>query len=90
MSYTVVLGPRAKRQAKALSAWWKRERLEAPSHFDDELERVLATLTEHPERGFQLDGPHRGLLMDRSRCIVAYRVRLRARRVEIVAIRGPR
>jgi plasmid stabilization system protein ParE len=82
--------PRAKRQANAISAWWKRERLEAPSQFDDELDRILATLAEHPERGFRLEGPLRGVLMAASRYIVAYRVRPRARCVEVVAIRGPR
>ena len=89
MPFIVIMTPRAKRAAKYIGAWWRNHRLEAPSHFDEDLDQVLAGLREHPERGFSQPRGRRALVTARTKHVVVYKVRPRARRVEVVWIRSP-
>ena len=42
---------RAKRQIAAAREWWKDNRDKAPSAFDEDLERTLDLIVEHPAVG---------------------------------------
>ncbi|MBA3461394.1 MAG: type II toxin-antitoxin system RelE/ParE family toxin [Deltaproteobacteria bacterium] len=90
MSFTVVVTPFAKREASRIAMWWRTQRVEAAALFEEAFEQVLAALTENPERGFQLRHQRRALVLPGTGHLVVYRVRPRARRVEILSIRSPR
>jgi len=90
--YTVVLMPRAKRQARHISAWWCTQRPEAAKQFEEDLDKLLSSLTEHPNRGLARptgSQHHRVLFTRRTRHRVVYRVRSRVARVEVLAILPP-
>ena len=55
--------------------------------FRDEIARVIALLQQHPELGIRVRGREiRRLLMPDTEHFVYYRIRPRAKRIEIVAI----
>ncbi|MBL0218596.1 MAG: type II toxin-antitoxin system RelE/ParE family toxin [Myxococcales bacterium] len=89
MSFTVVLMPLARRQAARIDAWWRQHRPLAPEQFDQDLRRLLASLTQHPDRGFARPRGRRALLTARTRHRAVYRVLPRAKRVEVLAITAP-
>lgn len=86
MAFIVVVTPRAKREAQYVGAWWRNHRPEAPLHFDEDFEELVASLTEHPDRGLAFSRGRRSILTARTGYRVVYRVRPRARRVEIISI----
>jgi plasmid stabilization system protein ParE len=91
MTYLVVVLPRAKRQLTVASEWWRAHRPEATELIADELEAVFSSLEHLPERGTRVQGGsgRRMLVTPTTRSLVIYRVRRRARRVEIVEVRRP-
>ena len=89
MSYEVRWMPRARRQAVTTQRWWLINREAAPTMFRDELARVIGLLQENPELGTRIKGREiRRLLLPDTEQFVYYRVRSRAKRVEVVALWG--
>ncbi len=89
MSHDVRWMPRARRQAVAVEQWWVTNRAAAPATFRDELARVIALVQENPELGLRVRGREiRRLLLPASEQFVYYRVRPRAKRVEVIALWG--
>ena len=89
MSYDVRWMPRARRQAVATQTWWVANRQLAPTMFRDELARVIALLRDTPELGIGVRGREiRRILLPDSERFIYYRVRARAKRIEIVALWG--
>ncbi len=80
---------RARRQIVGASAWWRMNRAAAPSLLDEELDRALMRLAENPDLG--LPAPWtalaevRRLAVRRVGFVIFYRVRPRAKRVEVLA-----
>ncbi len=89
MRFTVELMPRAKRQAARIDAWWREHRPEAVEQFDQDLARLVASLVEHPDREFARPGGRRALITARTQHLAVYRVRRRARRVDVITIERP-
>lgn len=89
MSYEVRWMPRARRQLAAMQQWWVINRPSAPTMLRDELARVIGLLETNPELGIGIRGRtlRRILLPDTER-FVFYRVRPRAKRIEIIAVWG--
>jgi len=87
VSYVVIVSPAAQRAVNYIGGWWRTHRPEAPLYFDEDFDRVLASLRQNPERGFAQPGTKRALVTPRTRHVVVYRVLPRARRVEIVVVR---
>ena len=84
--------PQAQRQARAIDTWWRTNRPEAPDQFTDDFARVVDSLEQHPSRGIRSSAkdPNRRILVTaRTKTLVMYRIRPRARRVEIVEVRRP-
>ncbi len=81
--------PRARRQAVAAQEWWLTNRELAPTMFLDELARVIALLEHEPELGIRVRGREiRRILLPDTKRFLYYRVRPRAKRIEIVALWG--
>lgn len=81
--------PRARRQAATAQRWWVENRTSAPAMLRDELARVLGLLARHPELGIRIRGKEiRRLLLPDTEQFIYYRVRPRARRIEILALWG--
>jgi len=81
--------PRARRQAATMQRWWVANREAAPTMFRDELARVIGLLQENPELGIGVKGREiRRLLLPDTEQFVYYRVRPRAKRIEVVALWG--
>jgi len=81
--------PRAHRQAVETQAWWLAHRELAPRMFIDELARVIALLAHRPELGIRVRGRDiRRILLPDTQRFLYYRVRPRAKRIEIVALWG--
>jgi plasmid stabilization system protein ParE len=79
--------PRARRQAATAQLWWVENRTAAPTMLRDELARVISLLARHPELGIQVRGHEiRRLLLPDTEQFIYYRVRHRARRIEILAL----
>jgi hypothetical protein len=91
--YIVKVMPNALRQLETIARWWRANRREAPDLAESELLGLIDSLAEHPERGMRGDlhtrARRRMLAAPRSRLLVIYRVRSRARRLEVVEIRRP-
>jgi plasmid stabilization system protein ParE len=80
--------PRARRQAHAIQRWWIENR-DLPLRFSQELARLLELLQVTPEIGILVkDRDVRRILLPDAAEFVFYRVRPRARRIEILAIWG--
>ncbi|HEY0476894.1 MAG TPA: hypothetical protein VGD37_05190 [Kofleriaceae bacterium] len=80
---------RARRQAAAKQEWWVANRGSAPGMFRDELARVIGLLEHNPELGIRIRGREiRRLLLPDTEHFLYYRVRHRAKRIEIVALWG--
>jgi plasmid stabilization system protein ParE len=81
--------PRARRQAVTAQLWWVENRTSAPMMLRDELARVISLLARHPELGIRIRGNEiRRLLLPDTGQFIYYRVRHRARRIEILALWG--
>ena len=81
--------PRARRQAAAVQTWWMTHRELAPTMFRDELARVIALLQDTPELGIAVRGREiRRILLPDTEQFLFYRVRPRAKRIEVVALWG--
>jgi plasmid stabilization system protein ParE len=79
--------PRARRQAAMAQLWWVENRTTAPTMLRGELARVISLLARHPELGIRIRGNEvRRLLLPDTEQFIYYRVRLRARRIEILAL----
>ena len=83
--FAIVVSPRAGREIAAASAWWKSNRLAAPLLLADEVSQALARIAENPSIGTPWLGERRRLVLHRIEYLVLYRVRPRARRVEVIA-----
>ena len=89
MPYDVHWMPRARRQAAAVQTWWVTHRELAPTMFRDELARVIALLQDTPELGIRVRGREiRRILLPDAAQFLFYRVRPRAKRIEVVALWG--
>jgi len=87
MSYEVRWMPRAHRQAVEAQQWWVANRELAPTMLLDELSRVTALLQEEPHLGIRVQGREiRRILLPDTKRFLYYRVRPRAKRIEIVAL----
>jgi plasmid stabilization system protein ParE len=81
--------PRARRQAAAVQTWWVTHRELAPTMFRDELARVIALLQDTPELGIRVrEREIRRILLPDTEQFLFYRVRPRAKRIEVVALWG--
>jgi plasmid stabilization system protein ParE len=81
--------PRARRQAAAAQRWWVDNRTSAPTMLRDEIADVIRLLEQNPELGIAVKGGElRRLLLPGTEQLLYYRIRPRARRVEIVALWG--
>ncbi|MDB4960767.1 MAG: hypothetical protein JWP01_766 [Myxococcales bacterium] len=90
MRYTVRVLARPSRQLKTIAQWWRANRPEAPTLAEDEVLALIASLDEHPERGHLAeDGAMRVLVARQTKLLIVYRVRTRAKRVDVFAIRRP-
>jgi len=49
----------AKREIAAARRWWRKNRDKAPSAFDEDLDRAISLLLEHPEIGARIAGTRR-------------------------------
>lgn len=92
----VMITPRAERQILEAVQWWREHRPSAPTMLDDEIAEAFLRVAAHPHSGVAVRarlGTHRVLLRGSS-YFLFYRVRPRARRIEVVALwhtsRGPR
>ena len=88
MRFEVFVVPRALRQSEDARAWWSAHRSAAPTLLGDELDRALARLADNPSLGApwpQREGGRR-LVLARVGFLVLYRARMRARRVEVLAL----
>ena len=47
--------PRARQRVKVVTTWWKKNRLDAPTLFDDELADMIERLKDHPTRGVEYE-----------------------------------
>jgi len=89
MSYEVRWMPRARRQAEAAQRWWVTNRESASTMLRDELARVIGLLQENPEPGIAVRRREiRRLLLPDTEQFIYYRVRPRARRIEVIALWG--
>ncbi len=82
--FAIVLSPRAWRQIVEADAWWTANRPAAPSLLADEVSQAFARLAANPRLG-TVWRQFRRVVLHRSGYLVLYRVRPRARRVEVVA-----
>jgi len=92
MRYVVVVMPQATRQALEIDAWWHSNRPEASNLFAEEFARVMTSLEQHPSRGRRSAAKHahhRMLVLSLTKLVVVYRIRPRARRVEILRFKRP-
>jgi plasmid stabilization system protein ParE len=90
VQYVVTVMPKALRQLGAIVSWWRSNRPEAPALAEHEILAALESLDQHPDRGFLAPGgpeQRRMLVTPRTRFLIVYRVRPRAKRVEILEIR---
>lgn len=89
MSYEVRWMPRARRQAEAAQRWWVANRTSTTTMLRDELARVIGLLEDNPELGIAISGREiRRLLLPDTEQFLYYRVRPRARRIEVIALWG--
>jgi plasmid stabilization system protein ParE len=89
MSYEVRWMPRARRQAATIQKWWVANRASAATMLRDELARVIGLLEDNPELGIGIRGREiRRLLLPDTEHFLYYRVRHRAKRLEIIALWG--
>jgi plasmid stabilization system protein ParE len=89
MSYEVRWMPRARRQAAATQRWWVINRGSASTMLRDELARVIGLLELNPELGIRVRGREiRRLLLPDTEQFFYYRVRPRAKRIEVIALWG--
>ena len=88
--FSVMVMPSAHRQIAQISAWWRENRPAAARLFDEELDRALLRLAAHPSLGTRSQWPRlpdvRRLLVRRVEYVVFYRLRQRARRIEVLAV----
>jgi toxin ParE1/3/4 len=86
LAFTIVWKRRAVREVTAAQRWWVEHRLAAPLLLRDELARVGALLTELPELGPAVhERDARRVVLPRTGYVLFYRVRPRARRIEVIA-----
>ena len=95
----VELAPRARAQVRQIDAWWKTNRLAAPTLFSDELVRLLERLAEgmSPGVNYPFGGGFevRRVMLARSRYHVYYSIERDAELVKVRAVwhavrgRGP-
>jgi toxin ParE1/3/4 len=89
MSYEVRWMPRARRQVATKQTWWVTNRESASTMLRDELARVIGLLQENPELGIRVRGREiRRLLLPETEQFIYYRVRPRAKRIEVIAVWG--
>jgi toxin ParE1/3/4 len=69
------------------AGWWQENRPEAPGMLDEEVERVLQRIAEHPRSGAVVRGREvRRVVLRRTGYLLFYRVRPRAGRIEVVSL----
>lgn len=91
MPWPVVWMPLARQQAGAAHLWWLEHRPAAPLLFRHELVHAVALLAEQPRLGAAVrDRDARRLVLPRTGYLLFYRLRPRAQRVEVVAIKHGR
>jgi plasmid stabilization system protein ParE len=78
--------PLARRQSVRIDLWWRQHRLEAAMAFKDDLATAIESLEALPDRGSPRPRGRRALVLPHTLHLVMYRVRPRARRVEIISI----
>lgn len=85
------IAPGAMAEIRAISRWWRANRLLAPRLFDRELDAMLELLEHQPMLGkptrMRSVGDVRVAVLHRSRYLVAYRVHEAEREVWIVRVR---
>jgi plasmid stabilization system protein ParE len=84
--------PHATRQLNAIAIWWRANRPEAPELATDEVLAAVASLEHNPGRGIRVawrGEDRRMLVTSRTKLLIVYRIRPRARRVEILRIKRP-
>ncbi|MBC7974320.1 MAG: type II toxin-antitoxin system RelE/ParE family toxin [Myxococcales bacterium] len=88
MLYEVAVLPRARRQIAEARDWWDLNRVAAPALLRDEIDRALDRISGSPKVGtpWPLREGVRRLVLARIGFILLYRVRERARRVEVLAL----
>ena len=80
--------PRARRPAGEAHSWWIDNRPSAPLLFRQELVQVVALLAEQPRIGLVVLGRDaRRLVLPRTAHVLFYRIRPRAQRIEIIALK---
>jgi plasmid stabilization system protein ParE len=88
--FAIIIMPNAHRQIREASDWWRRNRQTAPRLFEEELDRALLRLARYPGLGTRSSWPRlqgvRRLLVRRVKYVVFYRLRPKARRVEVLAV----
>ena len=91
MSFAVVVQRRAAREIAAAVRWWRAHRAAAPRRLEEELAEVLRRVADHPGLGVRVARRDvRRLVLRTSGDVILYRIRPRARRVEILALWSPR
>ena len=84
--------PRARQRVKVVTTWWKKNRLDAPTLFDDELADMIERLKDHPTRGVEYevvdDMIFRRVLLRKSKQNVFYTFDERAGVIVIQSIWG--
>lgn len=90
LPFAILIMPNAHRQILAVSAWWRQHRQTAPRLFEEEIDRALLRLAHYPALGTRSRWPRlqdvRRLLVRRVEYVVFYRLRPRARRIEVLAV----
>lgn len=88
--FAILIMPNALRQILEVSAWWRENRQTAPQLFQEELDRALLRLARYPSLGTRSRWPRlqdvRRLLVRRVEYVVFYRLRPKARRIEVLAV----
>lgn len=88
--FAIIIMPNAHRQILEVSDWWRRNRQTAPRLFEEELDRALLRLARYPSLGTRSRWPRlldvRRLLVRRVKYVVFYRLRPKARRIEVLAV----
>ena len=88
--FAIIIMPNAHRQILEVSDWWRRNRQTAPRLFEEELDRALLRLAHYPGLGTRSRWPRlpdvRRLLVRRVKYVVFYRLRPKARRIEVLAV----
>ena len=93
-AYTVFLAEEAADQIAAIVTWWRKNRLAAPSLFQDELKQALLNIAGHPSIGIRAKmraDPHvRAVVLRKSGFVVFYDVDDDAAEINVIRVRHGR